>query len=89
MDRIDDTTGETNLYRELIVNNTEKLEPSMTQMEQWSILSNILNYMQYDKYPKNYHNLSINAVNKYKNSLDTGKERDVVELDFGVMPKIL
>ena len=59
------------------------LEPLMTQMEHWSILSNILNYIQYDKDPKNYHNLNIDAVNKYKNSLDR------VELDFGVMPEIL
>ena len=43
--RIDDTSGETNPYKELIVNNAEKIEPLMTQMEQWSILSNILNYI--------------------------------------------
>ena len=88
LDRIDDTNGETNPYKELIVNNAEKLEPLMTQMEQWSILSNVLNYIQYDKHPKNYHNLSINAMKRYKNSLDKSEERDVVELDFGVMPKI-
>ena len=41
-------SGETNPYKELIVNDAEKIEPLMTQMEQWSILSNILNYMQYD-----------------------------------------
>ena len=39
--------------------------------------------------PKNYHNLSINAVNKYKNSLDTSEERNIAQLDHGVMPKIL
>ena len=89
LDRIDDTNGETNPYKELIENNAEKLEPLTKQMEQWSILSKILNYIQYDKHPKNYHNLSINAMNKYKNIIDTGKERDVVELDFGVKPKIL
>ena len=89
LDRIADTHREMNPYMELIVNNAEKLEPLMIQMEQWSILSNILNYIQYDKHPKNYHNLSINALNRYKNSFDTGKERDIVELDFGVMPKIL
>ena len=33
--------------------------------------------------------MSINAVNTYKNSFDTGKERDIVELDFCVTPKIL
>ena len=84
-----DTNGETNPYKELIVNDTEKLEPLMTQMEQWSILSYVLNYIQYDKCPKNYHNLSISAVNRYKNSLDTREERDIMKLDFGVTPKIL
>ena len=43
--RIDDTSGETNPYKELIVNNVEKIEPLVTQMEQWSILSNVLNYV--------------------------------------------
>ena len=37
LNKIDDTNGETNPYRELIVNNAEILEPLMSQMEQWSI----------------------------------------------------
>ena len=53
LDKIDDTSRETNPYKELIVNNVEKLEPLMTQMEQWSILSTVLNYIKYDKHPKN------------------------------------
>ena len=32
-------------------------------MEQWSILSKTLNYIQYDKHPKNFHNISIITVN--------------------------
>ena len=52
LDKIDDTSGDTNLYKELIVNNAEKIEPLLTQMEQWLILSNTLNYIQYDKHPK-------------------------------------
>ena len=28
-------------------------------------------------------------IHTYKNSLATGRERDMVELDFGVMPKTL
>ena len=55
---------DTNPYKELIVNNAEKIEPLLTQMEQWSILSNTLNYIQYDRHPKNYHSLGISAVNK-------------------------
>ena len=41
LSKVDDTNGETNLYKELIVSNAEKIEPLMTQMEQWSILSNV------------------------------------------------
>ena len=52
LNTIDDTSGETNPYKELIVSNAEKIEPLLTQMEQWSILSIILNYIQYDRHPK-------------------------------------
>ena len=37
-------SGDTYPYKELIVNNVKKLEPLMIQMEQWSNLSNVLNY---------------------------------------------
>ena len=56
-------------------------------MEQWSILSNILNYIQYDRHPKTYHGLSINAVNKYK--INAKEKRDIIELDFGTMSEVL
>ena len=42
INRMDDRNGEINPYRELIVNNAEKTEPPMTQIEQRSILSNVL-----------------------------------------------
>ena len=41
LNRIDDTNGEINPYQELIVKNAERVDPLMTQMEQWSILSNV------------------------------------------------
>ena len=85
----DDMSGATNPYRELIVNNAEKIEPLMMQMEQWSILSNILNYIQHDKHPRMHHNLDIKAVNKYRNSLEAREVRDIMELDFGMTPQIL
>ena len=34
LNKIDDMSGDTNLYKVQIVNNAEKLEPLMTQMEQ-------------------------------------------------------
>ena len=89
LNRIDDTSGETNPYKDIIVNNAEKIEPLLTQMEQWSILSNKLNYIQYDKHPKNYHSFGIIAVNKYGKNPYTIEERDTLELDFGQTPDIL
>ena len=52
LDKMDDTSGEENPYRELIVNNAGKTETTLSQMEQWSILCNVVNYVQYDKKPQ-------------------------------------
>ena len=38
--KMDDNSGDKNPYRELIVNNAGKVESTLSQMEQWSILSN-------------------------------------------------
>ena len=46
-DRVDDDSRDENLYKELIVNNIIKIESVLLQMEQWSILSNVINYVQY------------------------------------------
>ena len=72
--------------RNSYVNNAEKVEPLMTQMEQWSILSNTLNYIQYDRHPKFYHSLSIIAINEHK--IITKEKGDTVELDCGVMTEV-
>ena len=64
-------SGETNPCKEMIVNNAEKIEPLMTQMEQWSILSNVLNYIQHDRHHMLNHNVSIRVVNKYRNGPET------------------
>ena len=47
LNKIDDARREINPYQELIVNNAEMIEPLMTQMELWLILSNVLNYVQH------------------------------------------
>ena len=67
LDRTDDTNGEINPYQELIVNNAERIEPLMTHMEQWSILSNVLNCIQHDRHHKVNPILDIKTVNKYRN----------------------
>ena len=53
--KIDNTNGDVNPNKELIVNNAEIIESLLAQMKQWSILSNSYNYIQYDRHPKNYH----------------------------------
>ena len=79
---MDDTSRGTNPYKELIVNNAENIELLLTQMEQWSILSNTLNYIQYDRHPKNYHSLGTSTVNKCRrNACIKEEERDMLESD--------
>ena len=51
-DKIDD--DETNTYHNLIINNIEK-NVITSQMEQWSIINNVINYVQYDRNPKNFY----------------------------------
>ena len=85
---MDDTNGETNPYKELIVNNAEKIEPLMTQMEQWSILSNVLNYVQHSRFSLMDCTLNIKAVIKYK-SKPNADNREFKELDFGTTPQKL
>ena len=87
LNKIDDTKRETNPYKELIVNNAEKIEP-LTQMAQWSILSNILYYVQHIRFHSMNHTLDVKAVNKYKSKPNTD-DREFKELDFGVMPQKL
>ena len=59
-------------------------------MKQWSILSNVVNYVQYDRNPKDFYNLDINAVDQknHRKIYDRLKEEDrqVFELDFGSNP---
>ena len=45
-------------------------------MEQWSILGNVVKYTQYDKHPKNFHNLNIGAVNKEWNKRNSNIEEE-------------
>ena len=81
LDRIDDASRETYPYKELIVNNTEKIEPIMTQMEHWSILSNVFNYVQHSRFNSMNHTLDVKAVNRYKSKPDA--DREFEEVDFG------
>ena len=85
--RMDDDNGEVNPYGKLVVNNAEKVEMPKTQMKQWSILTNLLNYMQYSKFNSMNHSLSVKPVNRYKTK--SNEEREFREVDFGTVPQSL
>ena len=85
LNRIDDKNGKINPYKELIVNNVERIEPLTMQMEQWSFLTNVLNYVQHSKFNSMNHTLNVKAVNRYKAKLDM--EREFKELGFGSIPQ--
>ena len=87
LDKMDNTSREINPYKDLIVNNAEKIEPLMTQREQWSILSNVLSYVQHSRLNSMTHTLDIKAVDKYKYSPNKGS-REFKELDFDATPQI-
>ena len=92
LDRIDDDSRDENLYKELIVNNAIKIERASSWMEQWSILSNVINYVQYSKNCKDFctmtvrpvNNKKLNMVSKDKNKGDISLRVDLVDIPNGI-----
>ena len=76
----------TNPYHNIISKNIDRENVTTSQMEQWSILSNVFNYVQYNKNPKNFYDLDIKAKDQknHRKIYDRLKEVDiqVLELDF-------
>ena len=64
-----------------MVNNAEKIEMQKNQMEQWSILNNLLNYAQHSKFNSMSHSLNIKPVNRYRVKLN--EEKEIREVHFG------
>ena len=88
--RLDDYSRDDSPNRELIINTTEKIDTVKLQMEQWSILSNAVKYIQYDRCLKNFHNLDIEAINRNSHHRKSGdKENQMPETDFGDTPEKL
>ena len=50
---------EVNPYHEIVTNKVNKENIIISQMEQWSILSNIVNYVQYGRHPRNFYHLDV------------------------------
>ena len=77
-DKMDDYNGDENPYKELIVTNASKIESTLSPMEQQSILSDVINYVQYSKNPKNFYAMKIKPINNRKISEET-KNRNIDE----------
>ena len=71
--KIDNEEGEINLYHKIITNKVEKDNTILSQMEKQSILSNIVNYIQYDRH-KNFYYLVIKAVDQKNHKRICNKE---------------
>ena len=69
LDRVDNDSRDENPNKELIVNNAIKIECALPQMEQWLILSNVINYVQYSKNPKDFYAMTVKPVNNGKHNL--------------------
>ena len=74
LDKMDDTNSDENPYRGLIVDNAGKIENTLSQMEQWSILSNVINSVQYSKNPKNAYAMSVESTNKTMGNIGRKQE---------------
>ena len=71
----------------------DKIETALSQMEQWSLLSNVVNYGQCDKHPKNVYSLNVSVMNKEKyerrNMKSEEEQSKKLDLDFGDTPEKL
>ena len=77
----------------MIINDFDRENIIASQIEQWSILSNVVNYVQYDRKPRDFYDLDIKALDQknHRKIYDRLKEEDrqVIEIDFGDTPDIL
>ena len=62
----DNELQEENPYEDMIINNFEKyyVDRSISQIDQWSILSNVINYVQYNRNARDYFKLDIKALDE-------------------------
>ena len=86
IDREDD-----NPYKRVILNKAYKEEAKILQMENWSIFSDNIRYVQHDK--KTPHNLDLNALD-YQQHEELycklkGEESETLEVDFGINHEML
>ena len=60
-------------HTDLVVNNADRVEMSHSPMEQLSILSNVINYVQHSRSPLNFHFVTIKPAKP--NNTDKSKDK--------------
>ena len=80
-----------NLYKKVILNKVYQDEDNMMQMENWSILSNNVRYVQHDEKSKTPHKLDINTLDYHQHKelyhKLKGEKSHMLDVDFGNNPK--
>ena len=79
---MDNNNGDENPCKELIVNNANRIEASQSQMEQWSILSNFINYVQHSKNPRNFHFVTVKPAKFNKMFKDKDKNEFLLRVNL-------
>ena len=63
----------------------------MTQMENWSFLSENVRYVQHDEKSKTPHRLDLNTLDYHQHkglyNQMKGEKRDMLDVDFGINPE--
>ena len=65
-DNLDD--DKVNTHHNIIINNINMENIMTSQMEQWSLLSNMVNYVPYDRNPKNFYDLDVKEIDQKNHS---------------------
>ena len=62
--RLGNDNEEENQYHTLIINDFDRINVNVniSQMEKWLILSNVVNYVQYTRNPRDYYKLEVKAL---------------------------
>ena len=79
---MDDNNGDENPYKELMLNNVGRIETSQSQMEQWLILSNVINYVQHSKNPRNFHFATVKPAKFNKIVKDKDKNEFLLKVNL-------
>ena len=80
---------EINPYEKIVLNNVYREDVKTAQMEHWSILGDVVKYVQHDKYPRTLYDLNVKVLD-YRNHKMYDKlkdeERQTLDTDLGDSP---